>query len=67
MSVLEAAGRARVGAGKRRKTGTAERSREEGRMAGKVSMGARMEVAKPGKEMELLWVLLGSRKGLHAG
>lgn len=42
---------------KRMKVETGEGNREvEGRMAEKMSMGARMEVAKPGREMELLWV-----------
>lgn len=55
-----AAGRATVGGGRRekqdegRKTGEGSRG-EEWKMAGKMSMGARMEVAEPGREVELLW------------
>lgn len=56
-----AAGRATVGGVRRQKWDeggkTREGSREEEgrRMEGKMSMGARMEVVKPGREKELLW------------
>lgn len=52
-----------VGGGK---TGKGSRE-EEGRMAGKMSMGARMEVAKPGREVELLWVSKQQKRGLRGG
>lgn len=57
---MGAAGRAEVGRGRREKQDevkkTREGGREEGKMAGKMSVGSRIEVAKPGREMELPWV-----------